>query len=452
MSEEHPPPDAEAGVGGGDTARPSRFTRRHFLAGLGVAGAAAVAGGYGVRMWRRSDNDSAAPAEAVLDLTSARDDRTLVILEIAGGNDGLSTVVPHASGTYHDLRPTLAVEDPIELDDEIGLHPALATVAERYEAGQVAIVEGVGYPEPDLSHFASMAIWWSGDPGDSGGAGWLGRYLDATVGFDDPLAGLTIGAQPSLALLGDRSFSTSIVDSSGLVPAIPGWADRADDLLAAWESFAPASVDASGPVGQVQEAIAAAGDAGDRLDELIGGAPAAQANTGRGGGGARGRGASPIPDALELAATLAAAETGPRVILVQATGDFDTHNNQANRHPALLEDIDEGVSRFLTTVEEQEAADRVVLATTSEFGRRPSENGSGTDHGTANAHFVIGAPVAGGRYGESPDLDALDDSGNLAHTVDFRSVYATLLQDWLDVEAAAILGGEHERLGLLVTA
>ncbi len=441
MSDERSTRAAEPGRRSEDGARPSRFTRRRFLTGLGVAGATAIAGGYGLRTWRRDDNPSGAESTPVLG--SARSDRTLVVLELAGGNDGLSTVVPHATGTYHDLRPTLTVEDPIELDDEIGLHPALATVAERYEAGQVAIVEGVGYPEPDLSHFASMAIWWSGRPEDPGGPGWLGRYLDATVGFDDPLAGMTIGARPSPALLGDRSFSTSIVDSSGLVPAIPGWVGRAEELHGAWESFGSGSSDRSGSAGQVRRSIAAAADAGDRLDALLGGSRPAQA------GSPRGRGTSSIPDALELAATLAVADGGPRVIVVEANGDFDTHQNQAARHPALLEAIDEGVRRFVATVEERGGSDRVVLATTSEFGRRPKENGSGTDHGTANPHLVIGAPVTGGRYGEALDLDALDDDGNLAHTVDFRSLSATLLQDWLGAEAAPILGGEHERLGLL---
>src|SRR5262249_14115833 len=142
-----------------------------------------------------------------------RTDRTLVVVELAGGNDGLSMVVPYADPAYAALRPTLKITNPIALDSTIGLHPKLMTVADRYHKGQVAIVEGVGYPNPDLSHFASLATWWAGAPGGSG-AGWLGRYLDGTVGFGDPLAAVGVGPVPSPALAGEASFATTIADVS----------------------------------------------------------------------------------------------------------------------------------------------------------------------------------------------------------------------------------------------
>ncbi len=446
-----PTPEPEPpSTGAGGSTRSRRFNRRRFLTGLGAAGVAAVAGGYGVSVWARGGSEPGASTPAsTLDLSSVPTDRTLVVLELAGGNDGLNMVVPYASGTYHDLRPTLAVDDPLELDDEIGLHPALVAVGERYEAGDVAIVEGVGYPDPDLSHFASLATWWSAS-GTGADSGWLGRYLDATVGYDDPLAGLTIGSGPSLALVGESSFSTSIRDSSGLQPNLPRWADSVDELVVAWSQFAPTRVEATSMVETARQAIGSATVAQARLAEELGvtDSPGNQLR-GRAGAGQRGRDVASIAESMELAATLAASDDGPRVILVQAAGDFDTHQGQEDRQPVLMEDIGEGIARYLAVIDERDAADRTVLMTSSEFGRRAAENGSGTDHGTAAAHFLIGAPVNGGRYGESPDLDGLDENGNLVFTVDFRSVFATVLGRWLGVEPEAILDDEFEQLDFI---
>ena len=163
----------------------SGISRRRFITGLGVATGAAVATGYGLTVW--TNGDSSSTGKAVRRLTpptlKGRSDRTLVVVELGGGNDGLSTVVPIADTTYTSLRPTLGITNAIALDDTVGLHPNLAKLAARYQAGHVAIVEGVGYPDPNLSHFASLAYWWAGTPGESGGTGWLGRYLDGTGGL-----------------------------------------------------------------------------------------------------------------------------------------------------------------------------------------------------------------------------------------------------------------------------
>ena len=170
-----------------------------------------VAAGYGLTVWGDGGAGralSSAGLRATPATLGGRDDRTLVVLQLGGGNDGLNTVVPTADPAYRALRPTLGVSDAIALDDEIGLHPELAKLAARYHDGHVAIVEGIGYPDPDLSHFASLGYWWSGVPGESGGVGWLGRYLDGTVGVADPLAGISIGPVPSPALLGTQSFAT----------------------------------------------------------------------------------------------------------------------------------------------------------------------------------------------------------------------------------------------------
>jgi uncharacterized protein (DUF1501 family) len=410
------------------------ITRRRFLTGLGIGGTAAIAAGYGLTVWRdgASPEPTAAPATTSGLRLSGRDDRTLVVVELAGGNDGLNTVVPMADPAYRSLRPTLGVAQPVALDDAIGLAPELAGLAARYRAGHVAIVEGVGYPDPDLSHFASLATWWSGAPGSSGSTGWLGRYLDATVGYDDPLAAVGIGPVPSPALLGDRSFATSITDATGLDPHLPAWVDSPDDLVAAWSRFAPASTDPATALGPIEQAIRSTARARRELSGRLHPSASTAADS-------YGQPRSATA-ALTLAAQLVVADHAPRVVYVNALGDYDTHQGEATRHPALLRDLDAGLTAFFDALDAAGASDRAVVMTVSEFGRRPAENGSGTDHGTAAPHLLVGASVHGGRYGASPSLTQLDPQGNLVATTDFRSLYATVLQDWLGVEAAPLVG------------
>jgi uncharacterized protein (DUF1501 family) len=425
------------------------MTRRRFVTGLGVGAAAAVAAGYGLSVWGNGDSSgtNTAAKRPAAPALGGRDDRTLVVVELGGGNDGLSTLVPMTDPAYPGLRPTLAVANAIALDASVGLHPNLAKLAARYQAGQVAVVEGVGYPDPDLSHFASLATWWSGVPADSGSVGWLGRYLDGTVGFDDPLAGLSIGPVPSPALVGSRSFATSITDTTGLQPSLPAWADSPDDLIKAWSKFAPASPDPATLLGQVQRAIHLTVKARADLRTDLAGNPTSSP-TGDAAGAATAD-AAPLADSLRLAAQLVAGDHAPRVIYVSGIGDFDTHQGQAQRHPALMADLDEGIDAFFTTLDQAQASDRALVMTVSEFGRRPKENGSGTDHGTAAPHFFVGPGVKGGRYGESPSLTVLDDHDNLVHTVDYRAMYATALQGWLGVDAEAVLGKGFAPLPLL---
>ncbi len=422
------------------------YTRRAFLGRIGAAVAVAAAGGYGISVWGREPGHAvAAPFPGEF---GARRDRTLVVLEMGGGNDGLNMVVPHSSGRYHDLRRDLAVTDPIDLDGDIGLHPALGYVASMYRAGDVAVVEGVGYPDPDLSHFASMAAWWSAAAGgDPSASGWLGRYLDGTVGTDDPLAGVSIGPGPSPAMLGERSFVVAVQDMSGLAPDVPAWIDDTDELLAMWRGFAPAAFDGTSLLDEVRRAIAGTVDAAATLNSTLAAASAeaaTPAETDR--DAADRRRPDALGTAMEVAAALVTSPARPRAIVVHGWGDFDTHESQQRRHGEMMETLDAAIETFFSSVRRGGAAGDVVVMTTSEFGRRVAFNGSGTDHGTAAAHLVLGDPVTGGRYGEPPDLDSLDNRGNLVHTVDYRSLYASVLDGWLDAPAGEILGADYERL------
>lgn len=416
----------------GETDPIRALSRRRFLAGIGAI-TTVVASGVVLDVWGRSAPASAARVPRL----SGHAGRTVVFLELAGGNDGLDTVVPYADAGYRRLRPTLAIDNPIDLDGSVGLHPNLVRLAEHYRAGHVAIVEGVSYPDNDLSHFASLATWWSGQPGTPGTTGWLGRFLDATVGFDDPLAAVTIGPGPSPALVGERSFATSISDAGGLEPRVPAWVPRPDDLVDAWADFAPRTPDRSTLTGRVRERIRLTARARAELDRAL-----------QGGGGADDaaitrrayEGGASVTEAFDLAARLVTGEHPPKVVYITNLGDYDTHQGQVARHGALMADLDAGIDRLLGAVQAAGVADRVILVTLSEFGRRAQENGSGTDHGNASAHFVIGTRVKGGRYGRPTSLANLDSRGNLPFAVDFRSLYATALEGWLGVDAAPILG------------
>jgi len=409
------------------------LSRRRFLAGIGLAGTV-VAGSYAIDTWARP---LAVGAASNAPKHAGKKGRTVVFVELAGGNDGIGTVIPYTDPSYRRLRPTLAIDNPLDLDGAVGLHPSLAKLADRYRAGQVAIVEGIGYPNNDLSHFASLANWWSGTPGHASSTGWLGRYLDQTVGFSDPLAGVVIGPGPSPALLGERSFATSISDATGLQPDAPAWITNPGTLPEAWSKFAPRRADRSTLLGQVQAAVGLTSDARAELTRTLSAAPA---TGGDDTSAAAVYGDGTAVASLDLAARLVAAKEPPKVVYVTNLGDYDTHQGQAARQQALLGDLDGGLERFFTSVAAAGVADKVIVVTVSEFGRRAQENGSGTDHGAASAHFIIGSKGKGGRYGEPTALGTLDARGNLPMAVDFRQVYATALEGWLGVDAEPILG------------
>jgi uncharacterized protein (DUF1501 family) len=221
-----------------------------------------------------------------------------------------------------------------------------------------------------------------------------------------------------------------------------------DDLIAAWGGFAPASPDPKSLMGEVQEAIRLSVKARRELDaDLNGPTKAGGPSDDLYGGAAAAKGS--VSSSLSLAAQLVASSRPPRVIYVSGLGDYDTHQGEAQRHPALMTDLDAGLDAFFTALDSAGATDRTLVMTVSEFGRRPAENGSGTDHGTAAPHFFIGSQVKGGRYGQPPSLTQLDPQGNLVHTVDFRAMYATALQGWLGVDASAIVGPGFDPLPLL---
>ena len=349
----------------------------------------------------------------------------LVMIELKGGNDGLNTVVPYADEAYYALRPRLAIarDEVLQLDERTGLHPALKPLLDLWRGGELAIVQGLGYPSANLSHFRSIEIWDTASRADEYlTQGWLSRAFAAV---------------PT-----PRSFAADavVVGSHDLGP-VAGAGGRVI-ALADTERFLRES--------RLAKPVRHAGSAALRhimsVERDI-----AQAASGFGPGHAF-RTEFPrtsFGNAVRTASQVIAARAGVAVVKVSLNG-FDTHSNQAGLHARLLKDLAEGLMSLRQAMEELGRWDSTLVMTYAEFGRRPRQNMSGgTDHGTANAPFVAGGRVKGGLYGAAPNLDRLDGAGNPPFAVDFRELYATVLERWWGMEAGGVLQGRHKPLELL---
>nr|MDT0658570.1 DUF1501 domain-containing protein [Micromonospora sp. DSM 115978] len=406
------------------------LTRRRFLTASGVVGAGAlVAGG------------TAYTLAELLATASEREPgggRTLVLVTLYGGNDGLNTVVPYADPAYQDARPELALgaEEVLRLDDATGLNPALAGLRDHYAAGRLAIVRGVGYPKPDRSHFRSMDIWQTANPVRPDTTGWLGRWLD-TAGADPRLAVSFESTLPP-ALVGARSAG-AVVPVSGR-KARRGPDDRTQAALAATAPGEPTAQARAAAcfadLRSVDEMMVHVREAAEQAEALDDGQPAGTAT-----GGAR----TPLEAQLDLVAQCVEAGVSSRVFSV-SLGGFDTHADEKHLQAVLLGQVDRALAGFVDRMGRTEAGREVVVAVYSEFGRRVRANASdGTDHGTASDFLLLGAGVRGGLYGEPPSLTDLDD-GDLKYTTDFRDIYATLLERVLAADPDRVLGGWAGRL------
>jgi len=375
---------------------------------------------------------------------AAPSDRVLVLVQLAGGNDGLNTVIPFGDGAYHDARPTLRQDQGVlALNGQLGLHPNLKGMKASWDAGQLAIVQGVGYPSPNLSHFASMSIWETANVKSGIGDGWLGRYLNYLdkVGEspNHALEGVSAGSlvppelrssTPVTALQSLKTFRLQPVNEHGTQ------VDVENPLMKFYGAFKGAT---PAPFGALLDAT---------LNEALQASHALQATDATYQPKATYPANSPIASSLKLVAETIVSGLGVRVAHV-TLGGFDNHAREKPVHDKLLLDLDEALSAFMQDLQGHGLGDRVLVMTWSEFGRRVKENGSaGTDHGTAAPMFLLGAPVKGGLYGEQPSLSALDN-GNLKFTTDFRSVYASVLQGYLKAPASELLGGSYEVLPLL---
>ena len=406
-------------------------SRRQFLKGTAttVAVGLAVPPWLAKMVWADGDsfNNASAPGAA----------RTLVVVQLTGGNDGLNTVIPYASDAYRQNRPTLAMPDNqmLHLTNDIALHPSMTGMKALYDKQQLAIVQGVGYPNPNRSHFRSMEIWQTAEPERLGTEGWVGRYLDAVrSGRTSPLTGINIGNESNEALQSAHAAVPTIQGLANFGFVFPHTGDG-DARTAALRRIQMG--DTNTPYGALfQQTAVDTYESADKIRQGIRNYHSAvpYPNGGFGKG-------------MQEVASLIAADLGTRVFYVSfGGGSFDTHTNQARRHPLLLSQLSDSLAAFQTDLEQMGKADQVVTVCFSEFGRRVHENaGGGTDHGTASEMFIVGKPIKGGLYGAYPSLTDLDQ-GDLKFTTDFRAVYATLIDRWLGANSEAVLGTRYEDL------
>lgn len=367
----------------------------------------------------------------------AADGRVLVMLELAGGNDGLNTLVPYAHDAYGAARRDLALggQELLRIDDEVGLHPALAGLHSIHDAGHVAWVEGVGYPDPIRSHFLSMDIWHAGQlDGRRGGSGWLARLVDQVAQDDeDPNLLIALGPRVPFSCDGGEHRAVAFSKPADYRLVAPGAETKTLDSAVSSTQMSErarsflrrAYLDARASSDIVRKAVA------DYVPSVS-------------------YPGSALSSDLRTVAALIAGGVPTRVFSLQLSG-FDTHNGQRGRQQRLFTELGEALAAFHADLRAARLDDRVLVVGYSEFGRRVAANASGgTDHGAAGLAFLLGSGVKGGLYGKRPELDRLDDNGDLRFTTDFRRVYATAIESWLHGDVKAVLRESHEPLRAIV--
>ena len=389
-------------------------------------------------------SQASAPPQASAGASAARPKslpRSLVVIQLAGGNDGLATVLPFADPALHDNRGTLTFPDDqlLKLDGKMALHPNLKALKTLWDDKKLAVVQGVGYPNPIRSHFASMDNWASGTPGKPSQSGWLGRYLDvAQLPADNPFNAASVGTQLPLALRTQKTAVASVQDTGSFqLRTNPRHRDDHDSLMASFKR-----IYSRGPGG------AAYYDLVDRVEATAVSATAELKDLATKYHPSVTYPQTPLGKSLQNVAQLLSGGFGTRVYYVQ-TGGFDTHANEKIGHDRLMTQLSDAIGAFYQDIKAQGLSQGVAMMTWSEFGRRVKENGSGgTDHGTAAPLFVIGDGVKGGLVGDQPSLTRLDSNGDLVFGIDFRSVYSTVLGKWLGVDGQEVLGQKFDLLPL----
>ena len=385
------------------------------------------------------------PETATSPVDQAQRSKILVALQMTGGNDGLNTLIPFAEPAYYQYRSSLAIprSDVLPLTDSVGLSPQLGKLKDLFDAGKVAVVQGVGYPNPNRSHFRSMDIWHSARPDIFERSGWLGRYLDACqCGRDQTLPAVSAGDQ----------LNTMFYTESTLVPAVATIGafsihldtgqrnDRQLQIQTLRNIYNQAGNWSPHEV-LIRKTTLQALDGAEQLQAAAAAyhSPVTYPEN------------NPLARQLQMVAQIISANLGTRLFSVQLAG-FDTHAQQFNQQANLLRELDEAVDAFEQDLAAMGKQDDVVVMTFSEFGRRVAQNGSnGTDHGTAEPMFLIGSSktVQPGLHGTYPSLDDLDDNGDLKFSTDFRSVFAAVLRDHLGTDPAPVLAGSFDPLGVI---
>ncbi len=372
-------------------------------------------------------------------MTTSKKDPVLVVLQLSGGNDYFNTIIPYNDPLYRDNRPAVGIPDDqiLHIDSEYGLHPSMSAMRDFYNDGQLAIIHGVGYPDSPRSHFRSMDIWHTCEPDKLGTEGWLGqatKVLDpnkenivTSVSFGPSMFRSMVYPDVPIACIDD-------LETYGLLTGIEQEQQRMKILDRFSRIYSPVMGSDA-----VMQYMGQTGLEAMKGADILKVAPESYTSSIE-------YADTPVAKKLKGIAQIHTANLGTRVFYCDH-GSFDTHANQAGLHGQLWTDVGDALGDFFADLREHDAADNVLVFMFTEFGRRVHDNGSGTDHGAGGASFLLGDMVKGGQYGEYPSRKQEDLSqGDLVPNLDFRSVYSSILEDWMSVEAAPIVRGKFDKL------
>jgi uncharacterized protein (DUF1501 family) len=368
--------------------------------------------------------------------------KTLVVIQLMGGNDGLNTLVPYGDPAYLQARPKIGLqnEEVLPIDGSVGLNQNMSGMMDLYKSNRLAIIQGVSYPSPNLSHFEATAIWESAEPDMPFTNGWLGRYMDAAAAMDAPATAVSLGQLVPQTLQGVTSQPVALNTVPGfqVQPLTRGDTKSTGIIQQLNETACNACGEYNALVNQMMQA---------GLDAISASAviqAAANSYTPQV--------TYPTDDfsqRLQLAAGIIVSSLNPKIVYV-TLGGFDTHGDQRPTQDPLLKQLSDGVSALYNDLAAQGRANDTLMMTFSEFGRRVIENGSnGTDHGTAAPQFMIGGSISPGLYGTYPSLTDLDPSGNLLWNIDFRQTYGTILEDWFGIQQTEVLDQSYPTLSVV---
>ena len=363
---------------------------------------------------------------------------------MTGAYDALNTFIPYSDPHYMDHRPVvnIAPEDVLAVDDKVGFHPAMAPIKEMYDQGKVAVLQGIGYPNPNRSHFRSLDIWHTAEPEKMISEGWLGKAIrDLDPNKENILTAVNFGRGLPRALAASGVSVASVGDLSnyGVLTGMQGADDRSEALDIFARMYAP--MIGTGPV---SDYLSQTGLDALRGADILSDAPKTYSSSVEYGG-------SPLAQWIKNIAQVHLADFGTRIFYTGVNpGTFDTHANENITLPKLWGDVSNAIADFHEDLKEHNANEEVVILLFTEFGRRVGDNGSGTDHGSGSVAFMIGDAVKGGLYGEYPSLEPEKlDSGDLHWNNDFRRTYASILEQWMGLDANPILGDTYEQFDLI---
>ena len=372
-------------------------------------------------------------------MTSTNKDPILVVVQLTGGNDYMNTVIPYENPLYYDNRNTVGIaqEDVLPIGQGLAFNPSLLGIKNLFDDGKVALINGIGYPTPNRSHFRSMDIWHTCEPEKVGDEGWLGRAIrDLDPKAENVLTGVNFGRglPRAMALTGVPVASVAVLETYGVLTGITAEDERAQALDLFQRMYSPIT-----GTGHVMDYLGSTGLDALKGADILKTVPDIYQSSVEYNDSVIGRNLKGIAKVLT-------ANLGTRIFYTQQPG-YDTHANQTPTHKALLESLSLAINDFYDDLREHNTSENVLIYLFTEFGRRVKDNGTGTDHGAGGLSMAIGDPVKGGIYSEYPSLAAGDlEEGDLKHNIDFRGVYGTVAEKWLGLDPTQIVGGKFEQL------